>query len=148
MRYFVTEMVDKFKISLIILLLISISIFAQDKNNKINNQREVFAVIEAGIDGGIVEKFSDCIGKQVFLSIRGGESGYYSSNQAYFILKNFMSSRKPLGFTFTTYGLTENIPFATGRAAFRYKRNREYFQIYVSLNQVEDSWVIDKINFY
>lgn len=148
MRYFVIEMINILRILSIVLFLFPVFTFAQHETISKDNHREIFTAVESGIDDGIVEKFSSYFGKQIYVSITGGESGYYSTNQAYYILKNFMNSRKPLGFTFTTYGMTDKIPFATGRAAFRYKGNREYVQVYVSLSQVENNWVIDKVNFY
>mgnify|MGYP001233658164 FL=1 len=148
MRYFVIEMINIFRILSIVLFLFPVFTVAQYKTTPKDNHREIFTAVESGIDDGIVENFSDYFGKEVYVSITGEESEYYSTNQAYYILKNFMNARKPLGFTFTTYGMTDKIPFATGRAAFRYKGNREYIQVYVSLCQVENNWVIDKINFY
>jgi hypothetical protein len=148
MRYFVIEMINIFRILSIVLFLFPVFTIAQYETIPKDNHREIFTAVESGIDDGIVEKFSGYFGKQVYVSITGEESGYYSTNQAYYILKNFMNARKPLGFTFTTYGMTDKIPFATGRAAFRYKGNREYIQVYVSLCQVENHWVIDKVNFY
>jgi hypothetical protein len=148
MRYFIIEMINRFTILSIALFLFPVFTIAQDETIAKDNHREIFAAVESGIDDGIVEKFSGYFGKQVYVSITGEESGYYSTNQAYYILKNFMNARKPLGFTFTTYGMTDKIPFATGRAAFRSKGNREYIQIYVSLCQVDNNWVIDKVNFY
>jgi hypothetical protein len=148
MSYFVMEMINKLRILPIILLIFPVFIFAQDQYIQKDNHREIFTSVELGIDQGVVEKFSGYFGKQVYLNIRGGESGYYSANQVFYILKNFINARKPLGFTFTTFGMTDNVPFATGRAAFRLKGNREYIQVYVSLIQVDNNWVIDKINFY
>jgi hypothetical protein len=142
------EMINIFRILSAALFLFPSFSIAQSQTIPKDNHREIFTAVESGIDDGIVENFSGYFGKQVYVSVTGEESGYYSTNQAYYILKNFMNARKPLGFTFTTFGMTDKIPFATGRAAFRFKGNREYFQVYVSLCRVENNWVIDKVNFY
>jgi hypothetical protein len=142
------DMIRKFEIILIYLFIFLSNVFAQNPTGDKIHCREIFTAVEVGVDNGVAEAFSAFFAKQVYVSVRSGESGLYSSNQAYYILKNYLSTRKPLGFTFTTYGTTDNTPFATGRASFRYKGTREFVQVFVSLSRVEDDWVIDKINIY
>ncbi len=133
-------------ISLILLTLIALNLKAQEVGQELN--REIFNAIESGVDAGDIDRFADYFAKQVYVSIRGGESGYFSSSQAYYVIKNFLTARKPLGFSFTTYGFADEIPFATGRALFRIKGNRESVQVYAALSKSNGKWVIDKINFY
>lgn len=133
-------------ISLILLTLIALNLKAQEVEQA--PSREIFNAIESGVDAGDIDKFAGYFAQQVYVSIRGGESGYFSSSQAYYIIKNFLTARKPLGFSFTTYGFADEIPFATGRALFRIKGNRETVQVYAALSKSNSKWVIDKINFY
>ncbi len=133
-------------ISLILLTLFVLELKSQEDEKEY--YREIFKAIEAGIDAGNVDTFAGYFAQQVYVSIRGGESGYFSSNQAYYIIKNFLTARKPLGFSFSTYGVADGIPFATGRALFRIKGNRENVQVYAALSKLNGKWVIDKINFY
>ncbi|MDP2209870.1 MAG: DUF4783 domain-containing protein [Bacteroidota bacterium] len=133
-------------ISLILLTLIALNLKAQEVGQELN--REIFNAIESGVDAGDIDRFAGYFAKQVYVSIRGGESSYFSSSQAYYIIKNFLTARKPLGFSFTTYGFADEIPFATGRALFRIKGNRESVQVYAALSKSNGKWVIDKINFY
>ncbi|MBU2636470.1 MAG: DUF4783 domain-containing protein [Bacteroidetes bacterium] len=108
----------------------------------------IFTAVEKGIDEGDVDVFSNYFGNRVYVNLPSGESGYFSANQAYYILKNYIGVRKPLGFSFTTLGEADQIPYATGRAAFRFKGNREFTQVYVALAKSDGKWVIDKINLY
>lgn len=133
-------------ISLILISLIALNLKAQEVEQDYN--REIFKAVESGIDAGDIDRFAGYFAQQVYVSIRGGESGYFSNNQTYYIIKNFLTARKPLGFSFTTYGSADEIPFATGRALFRMKGNRESVQVYVALSKSNSKWVIDKINFY
>ncbi len=133
-------------ISLMLLALIALNLTAQEVGQELN--REVFNAIESGVDAGDIDRFAGYFAKQVYVSTRGGESGYFSSSQAYYIIKNFLTARKPLGFSFTTYGFADEIPFATGSALFRFKGNRESVQVYAALSKSNGKWVIDKINFY
>lgn len=135
-------------IYILVLLLTSVlfNLGAQEDGQELN--RKIFIAIESGVDAGDVDRFAGYFAQQVYVSIRGGESGYFSSSQTYYIIKNFLTARKPLGFTFTTYGFADEIPFATGRALFRIKGNRESVQVYAALSKSNGKWVIDKINFY
>jgi len=112
------------------------------------NYKHIFSAIEKGIDQGNIEFFAQYLNKRVSLNMPTGESGYFSSNQAYYIIKNFFGFRKLIRFSFTTYGETDRVPYATGRAVFRYKGNSEFVQVYVALTKLDSIWVIDKINFY
>lgn len=108
----------------------------------------IFSAIENGINVGKVDMFSNYFGARVNINLPTGEIGYFSANQTYYILKNYLDVRKALGFSFTTLGETEKIPFATGRAVFRYKGNREYIQVYVALIKFNGNWFIGTINLY
>lgn len=110
--------------------------------------KTIFAAVEKGIDEGDVDAFSSYFGNRVYMNLPSGESGYFSANQAYYILKNYIGNRKPLGFSFTTLGEADQIPYATGRAAFRFKGNKEFTQVYVALVKANGKWIIDKINLY
>ncbi len=112
------------------------------------NYKTIFAAIERGIDEGEVDAFSSYFGNRVYINLPSGESEVFSGNQAYYILKNYIGVRKPLGFSFTTFGEADQIPYATGRASFRYKGNREFTQVYVALSKTNGKWIIDKINLY
>lgn len=110
--------------------------------------RSVFDRVQQGMKTGNVGTFSQHFGSQVLFNLRGGESGYYSSNQAYYLLENYLKSRKPVYFDFSTIGESETNPYATGSAGFNVKGSREVAQIYVSLSWVGERWVISQINIY
>jgi len=108
----------------------------------------VFQTVQQGIADGDLEKLMRHFGKHIYLNIRNIESGYYSANQAQFVVQNFFSVHKPISFTFTTYGESGGAPYATGRGSFNVKGNREYIQVYVSLAKQRDRWVISQFNVY
>jgi len=110
--------------------------------------RSVFDRVQQGMKTGNVGTFSQHFGSQVLFNLRGGESGYYSSNQAYYLLENYLKTRKPVYFDFSTIGESESNPYATGSAGFNVKGSREVAQIYVSLSWVGERWVISQINIY
>jgi len=110
--------------------------------------RAVFADVQQGITEGNVSLFSPHFHSQVRVTLRGGESGLYSANQAYYLIENFLRVRKPLTFTFTTYGESANTPYATGSAGYTYHGTRQHVQVYVALAGTGEHWVITHINIY
>jgi hypothetical protein len=110
--------------------------------------RPVFDLMQQGMSSGNITLFTSHFGSQVLVNLRGGESGYYSANQAYYVLEGYLRSRRILHFNFSSIGESESNPYATGSAGFNFKGSRENAQVYVSLSWVGDRWVITQINIY
>lgn len=110
--------------------------------------RALLQRVERGILGGSAESYKSDFGKQVSMTISGTESGYYSSGQAFLILQNFFSTRKPTQFAFTRTNDSVANPYATGRLTFVRRGSRESVQVYVSLNRQDSTWVITQFNIY
>lgn len=110
--------------------------------------RELFAVIEKSLNNGNVSALTPYLAPQVQVNIRGGESGYYSATQTYYLLENYFRSRKVLGFEFSTIGESDSNPYATGGANLNFKGTRELAQVYVSLARSGQQWRITQINIY
>jgi len=108
----------------------------------------VFSSVQQGLSGGNVGSFSQHFAAQVYINLRGGESGYYSKSQAYYLLENYLKTRRITNLNFSTLGESELNPYATGSAVFNYRGTREYAQVYVSLSQAGERWVIAQINIY
>jgi hypothetical protein len=110
--------------------------------------RKVFTNVQDGLASGDVRSFSNHMGSQVYINLRGGESGYYSANQAYYVLDNYLKNRKLVNINFSTIGESDARPYATGSAGLVVRGNREIAQVYVSLSQVGERWIITQINIY
>jgi len=110
--------------------------------------RRIFSTVQEGLAAGTVGVFSQHIGQQVFMNLRGGESGYYSANQAYYVLENYLKTRKLANLNFSTIGESGENPYATGSAGFSFRGTREFAQVYVSLARSGDRWIITQINIY
>ncbi len=110
--------------------------------------RSVFNTVEAALITGNVKSLSALLAKQVSMTIRGSESGFFSSAQSLTILKNFFSSRKPGQFSYSRMNDTVPHPYATGRLDFVLQGSKESVQVYVSLTQQGSAWVISQFNIY
>jgi hypothetical protein len=60
-----------------------------DKSNHRNPAKIIFDQVEAGISEGDVSLISKYFGSQTYLSLSNSKSGYYSSNQAFYVLEDF-----------------------------------------------------------
>jgi len=110
--------------------------------------REVFSEIERTLAAGNANGLSGMFAAEVQVSLRGGENGYFSSHQAYYLLDSYLRNRRLANLSFTSIGESEVNPYATGGANLLYRGSREYVQVYVALSLSGDRWVISRINIY
>lgn len=108
----------------------------------------VFSLVQKGIQNEDVEVFSGCYASQVNVSLRELESGYYSANQAQYVLKNFFGARRVVTFKLSTVVVDEVSPYATGAGSFVYQGKREVLQVYVGLTRAGHQWMISQFNVY
>jgi hypothetical protein len=109
---------------------------------------EVFDAFQRGLVGGDVSAFSAYLAPQVYLNLRGAESGYFSANQAYYVLQDYLGARRVRAFQFTTYGDSDSSPYATGPGRIESRGNTDQVQVYVSLSKSGSRWVLGQINIY
>ena len=109
---------------------------------------KIFGDVQEGISAGNVSRFSPHFHDQVHISLRGGESGVFSANQAYYLLQNYLRNRRVARFTFTTYGESDATPYATGGVSVMVHGAREYAQVYVALVRAGNRWAITHVNIY
>jgi hypothetical protein len=110
--------------------------------------RGVFNTVEDGFSEGSIGRFSPHFGSQLSVNLRGGESGSYSANQAYYVLENYLRTRKLVDFEFESVSEFGSNPFATGTAGFAVRSGKESAQVYVALARAGGRWVITQINIY
>lgn len=109
---------------------------------------KIFGLVEENLGRGNVGPLSEYFAPSVSMQLRGGEAGYHSATQAYYILASFLKTRKPVSVSFSTYGSTEGGPYATGAALFAVKGMRETLQVYIALHRSGERWMISHLNIY
>ena len=113
-----------------------------------DEHKRVFETVRTGLVSGQISSLSEHMGAQVYVNLREGESGYFGANQAYYLLENYLRTRKFSSLEFNTMGEDESTPYATGVAGFDHKGSQESAQVYVSLSEVGERWVISQIKIY
>jgi hypothetical protein len=118
-----------------------------DNNSQKNSAEVVLTEIENGIAKGNISAIFKHLSPQTYFSLSNGIRGYYSSNQAYYILEDFFKIYHVISFRFHSIQSDEENPYATGICLYEYKGKRETAQVYVSLKNTGKSWKIIQITF-
>ena len=141
-------------LSLIIILLSTQVLIAQNnelKQNLNSNSLSSSAYgllddIEKGISETETSEISTYLASQVYLSFVNGISGYYSSNQAYYVIEEFLKEYKVISFRFNKFKLNTTAPYAIGTYYYEHKGNRSEAKVYVTLKFTSKSWQITQLS--
>ena len=129
-------------------------IFSQHNNlhqnfnstNKIKIQSIILDEIESGITNNKTEVISKYFASQPYISLINGVNGYYSANQAYYILEDFFNSYRVVSFRFEEKKTEESISYGKGEYYFEKKGKREVAHLYVTLSKAGSKWYITQIS--
>lgn len=139
-------------ITISVMLLYNISFpqehnFLNNRNNNVDTQKQtIFSDIELGIKEKNVSKISKYFSQQPYLSFSNGVTGYYSSNQAYYILEDFLNLHRVIDFKFDTKKMDDKFAYATGTYFYELKGKRDSKQVYLTLNKIGNNWYITQIS--
>ncbi len=124
-------------------------IYPQNFNSKDNGKQSesyrIFSDISSGISNQDVESIARYFSSQTYLSLSNGISGYYSSNQAYYVLEDFFKIYRVTAFRFENIQSDSNNPYATGEYQFEYRGKRDLAQVYIALKKSGKNWKITQI---
>jgi hypothetical protein len=79
------------------------------------------------------------------LNLSNGVSGYYSSNQAYFVIQEFLKTHQVISLKINDIQADEENVYATGTYNFVESGKRESTQLYISLKRSSKKWKITQI---
>ena len=110
-----------------------------------NTADKVFIQFEEGLNSGNLELFSTFFDEKTYVSLVSGYTGYLSSSQAYYVLKDFLTLNEPLGFKLTSKVTNTSSPFASGVLRYSVRGVRSSAMVFISLKKSDDRWVISQI---
>jgi hypothetical protein len=105
----------------------------------------VFSDIESAIAQGNVAQLSKYFSPHTYFSLSNGVSGYYSSNQAYYLIEDFFRIFRVTSFRFQNIQVDDENPYATGVYSFEFKGKKDASQVYISLKYSSKNWKITQI---
>lgn len=114
-----------------------------DEQNQ-KKEVQIFSDIEKTFSSGNVSLISSYFPSQIYLSLSNGVNGFYSGNQAYYILQDFFQINQPINFKYTQKSESEN-GFATGLFTFENKNKKETAQVFISVEFSGAKWKISLI---
>ncbi len=130
---------------------------AQDswwKNKKYNSEakrqkyaecKKVFLDIADGINYTNVYLITPYFGTEVYLNFVENDRGYYSPDQAQFIVDSFLNSYPVYSFKWKVSNRSENYAFALGKHKYKKNGYPSKFDVSVSLKYQYNKWLIDQI---
>jgi hypothetical protein len=132
---------------------VNTELFSQENRlvpkNSVTSQRNIvqniFGEIESGVNSGNVSSISGFLSPQTYFSLSNGTSGYYSSNQAYYVLEDFFKIYQVISCRLKNVQPDETNPYATGVYTYDFKGKREKAQVYISLKKSAGTWKISQI---
>lgn len=118
--------------------------FIQKTDSNINKHQDelIFKEIESGIKDAKVDRISKYFGQQTYFSFSNGINGYYSNNQAFYVLEDFFNLYKVTSFKFDYIKTDKNNSHATGKYNYDNKGQRSTAQVYISLKKIGSTWII------
>ena len=145
--------IKKILILLFLMIYFSNNVFAQieQKVAKENDAtplglfNNALASVEIGIQMGRVSELSHFIDNQIYLNLSYGITGYYSSNQAYYVLADFFKSHRIISIDFDNSLSNNSNPIAIGNCQYLNKNKHESAQIYISLKFINKKWKLTQI---
>jgi len=121
----------------------AVNFYSQE--NKTKDAVKAFIKIEDGIGSGSVDKFSNYFSTRNYLSFTNGASGYFSANQSYYVIKDFLSVNQPMSFKLTNMVTDTSTPFAAGTLKYISKGIRTTATVFISLQLIDNHWRITQI---
>jgi hypothetical protein len=143
------KMLSQYKLYLILFFLFLAfnsagqNILAQESKSK--EAQKVFLRIEEGFNSVAVDKFSNYFSAKNYFSFNGGTTGYYSSNQSYYVIKDFLSIYQPISFKLTNIVTETASPFASGNLRYSNKGIKGNAIVFISLQWIDNRWRISQI---
>jgi hypothetical protein len=125
------------------LLVINVPLKAQEK--ELTEQEKIFKRIEEGLVNNSIDKFSTYFLNKIFISLSTGTSKSYSSNQAYYVIKEFLAIYNPTSFKFDFTSIEAPNPFAWGELKFIKNGRKGKAKIIVILTGEKNQWKISQI---
>ena len=117
----------------------------ETKRQKFAECKKVFVDIADGINYSNVYMVTPYFGSEVYLNFVETQKGYYSPDQAQFIVDNFFNNYPAYSFKWRVSNASENYAFALGKHKYKKNGYANKFDVSVSLKYSNNKWLIDQI---
>lgn len=134
-----------FLISVLLINTLPIGVVLHAQESKAKEAHKIFLRIEEGLNSSAVDKFSNYFGDRNYLCLTSGTTGYYSANQSYYVIKDFLSIYQSASFKLTNIVTETSTPFASGSLKYNNSGIRGTASVFISLHLIDNQWRISQI---
>lgn len=138
-------LVKIFKNSILLYLLILFVFASYTDATDGERAKRVFLNIKSGIENNEIAEFSGYFDFRTYISLSNGTSGYYSSNQVYYILEEYFRIHQPISLDYDRLELSSESPYATGSLSYLDSGEKKKSKVFISLKAYEDNYKIAQI---
>lgn len=150
----VNKMKTKFLLNIISLFIFfNLTSLAQDNvinsktgNSQNSSQSFVFNQIESGISSRDISLLQTYFGLQTYFSLANGTNGYYSPNQAFYVLEDFFNEYEVASFHITKIENEKDNPYAVGIYNYDHNGVKDSAQVYIALKKIGEGWKITQFS--
>lgn len=135
-------MIKPFALLIIVFQFINTSLSLNDERALM-----VFQRFESGLKNANVEEFFADLDSEIYLNLGKGVSGYFSSNQSYYLINDFLREYSPISFKIYKREIDTDFPNALGSYFYNRKGIRGNSKVFVALNKTNSGWKISQISF-
>ncbi len=107
--------------------------------------KTIFTHFEIGVKTGAVKEFSDYLYSETYISLETGVASYFSANQSFYILKEYLTHYKPINFRLIKISSSNETHFAIGKLVYSKNGIKGESQVFVSLKLENEKWKIYQI---
>lgn len=134
---------------LILFLVINICVAAENRNNDLYQKREsakdVFSLVKKGLEESNISVFANYLQTKTYISLFNGVSGYFSQDQSYYVLADFLKSITVFDVKFQSIRAGARHPFVSGKLIYFHRGARKKARVFVSLERKKGNWQITQI---
>jgi len=136
-------------ITFVFIFIYQMMVYAQSADNLTDSTAaeadKVLSSFETGIQRGTIEEFYVHFGSEIYLSFHNGITGSFSSNQSFFLLKDFFDDYTPLKFTYTKKKTDTDYPYGIGTLYYSRKGVKGILQVFISVSLESGNCKISQI---
>lgn len=118
---------------------------AQSIDSALIKIEKVLSSFESGIAHGTIEEFYAHFGGEIYLSFHSGIRGSFSSNQSFFLIKDFLNDYTPIKFNYTKKKTDSEYPYGIGTLYYNRNGVKGILQVFISLNMDSGNCKISQI---
>ncbi len=118
----------------------SIKGFQQKENPDI-----IFKEMEKGFNSNNISKIAKFIKDDTFINLKNGISDYFSSSQAYYVLKDFFKTYHIINVKLDNIKIKNKYSYASGKLIYKKSGVSGNAQVFISLRKTRTGWIIAQL---